>query len=143
MINVKIKRIDSKAILPSYANPGDAGMDIHSMEDKRIYPGETVLIKTGLCIEIPENYEAQIRPRSGLALNNGITVLNSPGTIDSGYRGEIKIILINHSGKLFEIKQGMRIAQMVISPIIRAEIIEVISLVDSERGQGGFGSTGV
>jgi len=143
MYKIKVKRISDKAQLPHYAHPGDAGMDVFSAEDKLLQPCESALIKTGIKIELPENTEAQIRPRSGLALKDGITVLNTPGTIDEGYRGEVGIILINHSKKDFHITVGMKIAQMVIKPVWRAEIIEVEELSDTSRGTGGFGSTGV
>ena len=108
-----------------------------------IKTGERKLIKTGLAIALPENYEAQIRPRSGLALKNGITVLNTPGTIDADYRGEIGVILINLGENDFTVERGMRIAQMIISPIVQANIIEVKELNETSRGKGGFGSTGV
>jgi len=117
-------------------------MDLFSDEEKLIRTGESALIKTGIKIELPANSEAQVRPRSGLALKEGITVLNTPGTIDEGYRGEVGVILINHSKKDFLITAGMKIAQMVISPVYQAEVIEVDELSDTHRGEGGFGSTG-
>lgn len=143
MMQLKIKKVHPKAIIPTYANPGDAGMDLYAVEDKVIHPGETALIQTGIKIELPPNYEAQIRPRSGLALKNSITVLNTPGTIDEGYRGEIGVILINHGKSPFTVEIGMRIAQMVISAVHRVEILEVDELTESERGEGGFGSSGM
>ncbi|MDQ0880938.1 dUTP diphosphatase [Peribacillus sp. V2I11] len=139
---LKIKKINEEAIIPRYAHPGDAGMDLHSVELKTINPGETALVKTGIQIELPENTEAQVRPRSGLALKNSITVLNSPGTIDEGYKGEVGVILINHGNQPFIIEKGMRIAQMVIKPVIKVDIKEVSMLTETERSEGGFGSTG-
>lgn len=142
MYKLKVKRLSDNAKLPEYAHPGDAGMDVFSSEEKLIRSGESALIKTGIKIELPANTEAQVRPRSGLALKEGITVLNTPGTIDEGYRGEVGVILINHSKKDFLITSGMKIAQMVISPVHQAEVIEVDELSDTHRGEGGFGSTG-
>jgi len=142
MYKLKVKKISETAKLPEYAHPGDAGMDVFSNEEKLIRSGESALIKTGIKIELPANTEAQVRPRSGLALKEGITVLNTPGTIDEGYRGEVGVILINHSKKDFLITAGMKIAQMVISPVYQAEVIEVDELSDTHRGEGGFGSTG-
>jgi len=142
MYKLKVKKISETAKLPEYAHPGDAGMDVFSNEEKLIRSGESALIKTGIKIELPANTEAQVRPRSGLALKEGITVLNTPGTIDEGYRGEVGVILINHSKKDFLIATGMKIAQMVISPVYQAEVIEVDELSDTHRGEGGFGSTG-
>ncbi len=143
MYRIKVKRISVSAILPEYAHPGDAGMDLFSAVDKTLEPGGSALIGTGIKIELPENTEAQVRPRSGLALKNGITVLNTPGTIDEGYRGEVGVILINHSKVEFTVKTGMKIAQMVIAPVVRAQIEEVEELSGTRRGDGGFGSTGV
>lgn len=139
---IRIITLNSNAILPRYAHINDAGMDLFSTEDAIVLPGEIKLIHTGIAIELPNDVEAQIRPRSGLALKSGITVLNSPGTIDAGYRGEIGIIIINHGKESFEICVGTKIAQMVITPIIHATIQEVNELEESDRGVGGFGSTG-
>jgi dUTP pyrophosphatase len=135
----------SKHDLPQYATVSSAGMDLRANIDNEIVvnPLCRVLVPTGLFLEIPEGYEAQIRPRSGLAIKKGITVLNSPGTIDSDYRGEVSIILINLSNEAFVIKDGERICQMVIAKHERAEWISVSSLQDTDRGVGGFGSTGV
>lgn len=141
-IQVKITKIDESAKLPQYAHDGDAGMDLFSIEEIIIGPSETALIHTGIKIELPKNTEAQIRPRSGLALKHAITVLNAPGTIDEGYRGEIGIILINHSNTHFKVEKAMKIAQMVIKPIFKVKLIEVEELSESERAEGGFGSTG-
>jgi len=143
LIKLKIKKISKDAIIPEYAHKGDAGMDLYSIEEKCILEGETALIHTGIQIELPENMEAQIRPRSGLALKHSITVLNSPGTIDEGYRGEICIILINHGKQSFKVEKHMRIAQMVINEFIHAEISEVEDLSSSERAERGFGSSGL
>ncbi|OOM73493.1 dUTP diphosphatase [Clostridium sp. BL-8] len=139
---LKIKRIHDKAIIPNYAHEGDAGLDLYSVEELVLNPGERGLIHTGIQIELPANTEAQIRPRSGLALKNGITTLNSPGTIDEGYRGEIGVILINHSNEVFKVEQGMKIAQMVIKPVFKVNIVETSELSDSERSENGFGSSG-
>jgi len=141
-MKLNIKRLSSDAVLPSFANKGDAGLDMFSIEEKIILPGESALISTGVAIELPRNTEAQIRPRSGLALKHSLTVLNTPGTIDEGYRGEIKIILINHGKKEFKVTRRMKIAQMVVKPILEVEVIEVSTLSGSERGIGGFGSSG-
>ena len=142
-MELKVKRIDEKAILPHYAHPGDAGLDLFSVERKTIQPGESTLIRTGITIQLPPNTEAQVRPRSGLALKHGVTVLNSPGTIDHGYRGEVKVILINHGKAPIEIEMGMKIAQLVIQPILIVEVVDVEELSETQRGEGGFGSTGI
>lgn len=142
-MQLKIKKISKDAIIPSYAHAGDAGLDLFSIEQKLLYPGGSALIKTGIKIELPEGTEAQIRPRSGLALKNCITVLNSPGTIDEGYRGEIGVILINHGNHTFLVEKGMKIAQMVIQKVEKVEVLEVQDLSDTSRSEGGFGSTGV
>jgi dUTP pyrophosphatase len=141
-MNIEIIKLNPKAITPCYAHPGDAGLDLFATEQVAILPGETKLIKTGIAIALPLNTEAQIRPRSGLALKHSITVLNSPGTIDAGYRGELGVILINHGKNSFEVTPGMKIAQMVIAPIIQAKVIVVEQLYDTSRGTNGFGSTG-
>lgn len=142
-MTVRFRLLDSSAKLPTYAHPGDAGMDVCSIEDVVIAPGARALVKTGFAMEIPDGFEAQIRPRSGLAIKSGITVLNTPGTIDSGYRGEVGVILINLSDVPFHVEKGMKIAQMVIAKFERAEVEVVSELSSSERGAGGFGSTGV
>lgn len=141
--NLKVKLLNEDALLPIQANKGDAGLDLFSAEDKVIKPGEAQLISTGISIELPEGTEAQVRPRSGLALKNCVTVLNSPGTIDEGFRGEIKVILINHGKKEFRIEKRMRIAQMVIAPVPQVQITLVDELTISDRGEGGFGSSGL
>ena len=140
---LKVEKIHKDAIVPSCAHEGDAGLDLYSIEELKINPGETALIKTGIRIELPRQTEAQIRPRSGLALKFGVTVLNTPGTIDEGYRGEIGVILINHGKNSFIVERGMKIAQMVIKPVWKVDVIEVEELSSSERGEGGFGSTGL
>src|SRR6478735_1750942 len=139
---LKIYKEHPEAKVPSYAHPGEAGLDLYSIEEKIIEPGQIQLIHTGIKIELPKDTEAQIRPRSGLALKHGITVLNSPGTIDEGYRGEIGVILINHGIESFLVEKNMKIAQMVVKPIVRPNIIEVEKLTNTERSEGGFGSSG-
>jgi len=139
---LKIKKLNEEAIIPAYQSEEAAGFDLHSIEDYVLKVGERKLINTGLAFETEPGYEVQIRPRSGLAFKYGITVLNSPGTIDSDYRGEIKVLLINLGSEDFEIKKGERIAQAVVAPAIQAEIVEVDELNDTKRGKGGFGSTG-
>ena len=149
MRNLEVKILDSGfgLPLPKYETEGAAGLDLFaaSKEDTKIIipPRKAEMIPTGIAISVPSGYEAQIRPRSGLAAKNGITVLNSPGTIDSDYRGEILIMLINHSNKDFEILRGMRIAQMVISKIEQFNLISVDELDTTDRGKDGFGSTGI
>lgn len=141
-VEVKIKRMHVDAILPMQANPGDAGMDLYSIETVEIPAGGTKLIKTGIQIELPKGTEAQIRPRSGLALKHSITVLNSPGTIDEGYRGEIGVILINHGQDTFLVEKSMRIAQMVIQFVPTIQLLEVNELSQTVRGTSGFGASG-
>ena len=143
MYTLKVKKLNEDAIIPNFAHKGDAGMDLYSIEKVIIPKNETRLIKTGISIELPHMTEAQVRPRSGLALKHSITVLNSPGTIDEGYRGEIGVILINHGEEDFVVEKHMKIAQMVIKPIYEIHIEEVKDLSDTERGNGGFGSTGM
>ena len=140
-MKLKIKKLNKDAIIPAYQTSLAAGFDLHSIEDYIIKPMERKLIKTGLAFEIEEGYEVQIRPRSGLAFKHGITVLNSPGTIDADYRGEIMVLLINLGSEEFEIKKGERIAQAVVSPVVQAEFEEVEELSQTKRGEGGFGST--
>jgi dUTP pyrophosphatase len=129
--------------LPAYATEGAAGMDVVAAEELTLKPGARYAVATGVAMAIPQGYEVQVRPRSGLALKHGITCLNTPGTIDSDYRGEVKIILANLGSAAFEIKRGDRIAQLVPAPVQRAVLTEVSSLDETERGSGGFGSTGV
>lgn len=148
LVNIKFKKINdnfSDIQLPEYATEGSAGMDIRAAisENIIIEPGKIELIPTNLQVEIPEGFELQVRPRSGLAINNGIGILNSPGTIDSDYRGEIKIILINLGKEPFIVKRGDRIAQLVLSKYYRAEIEIADELTESKRNSGGFGHTGI
>jgi dUTP pyrophosphatase len=142
-VSVKVVKLEAAAQLPQYAHPDDAGLDLFAIAPTEILPGETALIGTGIALELPPGTEAQIRPRSGLALKHSITLLNSPGTIDAGYRGEIGVIVINHGKQPFQVLPGMKIAQMVIAPILRATLTEVTSLPSTPRGPGGFGSTGL
>tara|TARA_B100001093_G_C26793715_1_gene1000161 strand:+ start:703 stop:1143 length:441 start_codon:yes stop_codon:yes gene_type:complete len=144
MTKISIKRLSKEISLPKYETRGSSGMDLAAYINNNINlePGKTVIIPTGLSVAIPEGFEIQIRPRSGLAAKNKISVLNTPGTIDADYRGEIKVILINLSDKTFLIEKGQRIAQMVVCPIIQAQLEEVDELNDTTRGKGGFGSTG-
>lgn len=139
---LKIKLMHDDARLPYRANEGDAGLDLFSIEEKVIEPGEAALVRTGIQLELPKGTEAQIRPRSGLALKHAVTVLNSPGTIDEGYRGEIKIILINHGKEDFKVEKHMRIAQMVIAPVLPVRLEQTEELSETDRGEGGFGSSG-
>jgi len=145
MAKIAIKIINQSGNpLPAYATEGASGMDIRAnlKEPLTLSSLERFLVPTGLFVELPEGYEAQIRPRSGLAIKQGITCLNSPGTIDADYRGEIKVILINLSGEAFTLHPGDRIAQMVIQPVVKAEWLEVAVINETERGHGGFGHTG-
>jgi len=141
-MTLKIKKLCPHAILPSYAHPGDAGMDVCASESITIAPGTTALVATGIALELPSGTEAQVRPRSGLAAKQSVTVLNAPGTIDEGYRGEVKVILINHGASPFVVEPGMRIAQLVIAPVLRVSVEEIGDLSSTQRGEGGFGSTG-
>ena len=144
MVKVLVKRLNSKVKLPEYKTNGSSGMDLMAFVDSpiKINPNTLELIPTGLSIAIPEDLEIQIRPRSGLAAKSSIGVLNTPGTIDSDYRGELKIILFNHGNKNFIVNNNDRIAQMVLTPVIKMELEEVDQLPESVRGLGGFGSTG-
>ena len=144
MVKLLIKKLQKNIILPEYKTDGSSGMDLMANVEQtvKISPGEKKIISTGIMVAIPEQYEIQIRPRSGLAAKNGISVLNTPGTIDSDYRGEIKVILINLGKDIFEIKKNDRIAQMIVCPIIKVELEEVENLPETVRGKGGFGSTG-
>ena len=144
MIKVLIKKLNPLVQLPSYKTNGASGMDLMAFIEKPINlePGKSCLVPTGLSVAFPEEYEIQIRPRSGLAAKKNISVLNTPGTIDSDYRGELKIILFNHSSKNFIINNNDRVAQMVLAPIIKMELKETNELPESIRGEGGFGSTG-
>ncbi len=142
-MTLRFKKLRPDAILPSYAHPSDAGMDVRSVEDLTIAPGKRALVPTGLVMLLPPGYEAQVRPRSGLALKSGVTVLNTPGTIDSGYRGEVGVILANFGETDFSVKKGDKIAQIVIAPVTQPTIEETDVVDETDRGAGGFGSTGV
>lgn len=139
---VEVRRLESDAILPRYQTPDSAGMDLHASEAVTIAPGAAVAVSTGLAMAIPRGFEGQVRPRSGIALKHSVTVVNAPGTLDSDYRGTVKVLLINHGREPFAIKTGDRIAQLVIAPVVQAELVEVEALSETERGAGGFGSTG-
>lgn len=143
-VPVRVKRLPQGEglDLPAYATDGAAGMDVVSAEDVTIQPGARHAVATGLALAIPYGFEVQVRPRSGLALKHGITVPNTPGTIDSDYRGELKVILINHGDTAFEIRRGDRVAQLVVAPVTRGTWLEVEELDETARGAGGFGSTG-
>ncbi|MEA2036361.1 MAG: dUTP diphosphatase [Nanoarchaeota archaeon] len=141
-MKVQIKKIKDNAIVPKYAHEGDAGVDLYSTEDYTLKPNERVLVSTGIKIAVPEGYEAQVRPKSGLALKSGIGVANTPGTVDAGYRGEVGVIAINLGNEDYKIEKGKKIAQMVFNKIEAAEFEEVEDLDETKRGEGGFGSTG-
>ena len=145
MTEILIKRLSKEVALPRYETDGSSGLDLAACISKNIEikPGKSEIIPTGIAVSIPKNFEIQIRPRSGLAAKNQISILNTPGTIDSDYRGELKVILINHGDKSFFVQKGLRIAQMVLCPVIKAKLKEVENLEDTKRGSGGFGSTGV
>jgi len=142
-MELKIKKLHPLAIIPEYAHPEDAGLDLFAIATQEILPGETQLVRTGIAIALPVGCEAQVRPRSGLALKHSITVLNSPGTIDAGYRGEIGIITINHGKEKFQVVPGMKVAQMVVNKFIKVKVLAVNELDDTCRGDKGFGSTGI
>jgi len=144
MTEILIKRLSDKVVMPKYETEGSSGLDLaaHINESVEIKPGSTAIIPTGLAVSIPKNFEIQIRPRSGLAAKNQISVLNTPGTIDADYRGELKVILINLGTKSFLVENGARIAQMVLCPVVKADLKEIKTLDDTKRGSGGFGSTG-
>ena len=142
-MKVRFLRSNPAAQLPTYAHPGDAGMDVRSCVEVTIPPGGRALVQTGLIMQLPPDAEAQVRPRSGLALKHGVTVLNAPGTIDAGYRGEVGVILANFGAEPFVVEKGMKVAQIVVAPVVQAEIEEVLETDVTERGTGGFGSTGV
>jgi dUTP pyrophosphatase len=142
MTRVQVRRLVSEAILPRYQTPDAAGMDLHAVEATTIAPGASAAVDSGLAVAIPRGFEGQVRPRSGNALKHSVTVVNAPGTIDSDYRGSVKVLLINHGREPFVIEVGHRIAQLVIAPVIQVEMVEVDALSETERGTGGFGSTG-
>jgi dUTP pyrophosphatase len=144
MTEILIKRLSKNIPLPKYETDGSSGMDLSANIEKEIQiaPGKSSIIPTGLAVSIPKNFEIQIRPRSGLAAKNQISVLNTPGTIDADYRGELKVILVNLGQNIFKIQKGLRIAQMVLCPVIKATLKEVDTLEETKRGTSGFGSTG-
>ncbi|MDC0513667.1 dUTP diphosphatase [Pelagibacteraceae bacterium] len=144
MIKIQIKKLSDTVLIPKYETPGSSGIDIAAHIEKNIIinPGDKALVPTGFSVAIPNGYEIQIRPRSGLAVKKTITVLNTPGTIDADYRGEIKVILINLGKDRFIVKNGERVAQMVVCPIVQVHLEEVKELSETVRGSGGFGSTG-
>jgi dUTP pyrophosphatase len=142
-VQVLITRLDESVPMPTYAKPGDAGADLTAGVDVTLQPGERALVPTGISIALPNGYVALVHPRSGLAIKHGVTMVNSPGTVDAGFRGELQVILINHDPReAISFKKGDRIAQLVIQQVERADFIEVQSLPGSDRGAGGFGSTG-
>ena len=134
--------LNEGATMPHYASAGAAGLDLRASEDVTLAPGERAAVPTGVRLAIPEGYEGQVRPRSGLALRHGLAMVNSPGTIDADYRGEVRMILINMGSEVVQFKRGERLGQLVVSPVARATLVPVLALVESERGEGGFGSTG-
>lgn len=142
-LTIKIKRVNPAAKLPKYEHPNDSGADLYAAVDCTLERGEWKAVSTGLCAEVPAGLELQLRPKSGLALQSGITVLNTPGTIDSGYRGEIKVILVNLGPAPYRVRKGQKIAQLVVAPVARGAFKEVTELSASARGRGGFGSTGL
>ena len=141
-VDIAAVRLDGELPLPAYAKPGDAGLDLRASELVRLEPGERRLVPTGLAVAIPGGHAGFVLPRSGLAMQKGVTVLNAPGLIDSGYRGELKVLLINHGSEPVTIARGERIAQLVIQRVASATLVEVERLPESARGPGGFGSTG-
>jgi dUTP pyrophosphatase len=143
VIKLLLKRLDPSIELPAYAREGDAGLDLRAAHDATLEPGARGVVGTGLAVAIPPGYAGLVLPRSGLALSQGVTVLNAPGLVDAGYRGELKVLLVNHGDKPVTVRRGERVAQLVVQSVERAEPIEVGELPASERGAGGFGSTGV
>ena len=142
-MNLNLKKLNPDAVIPAYAKQGDAGADLYSTEDVELWPGDRKLVSTGIAIEVPEGFVGLIHPRSGMAANHGVTVLNTPGTIDAGYRGELKVILINlDKYQKFRVHKGDRIAQLVIQAVEKVDFVEVQELSESVRNVGGFGSSG-
>src|SRR5688572_16657385 len=141
MIDVPIRRLRPDARIPDQAYNGDAGVDLSACEHVVVRPGERAVVPTGLAVEIPSGYAGFVQPRSGLAERHGIGIVNSPGLIDSGYRGEIRVILLNTGGDAFSVEPGMRVAQLVVAPVATVRLVEVDELTSSERGTRGFGST--
>lgn len=144
MIELRVTRLRDDALLPARAHRGDAGLDLSACEEVTIGPGERALVSTGLAVEIPEDHAGIVAPRSGLALRHGISIVNTPGVIDAGYRGEVRVILLNTDRReAFTVEPGMRIAQLLVMPVTPVEVIEVTGLTETARGAGGFGSSGV
>jgi dUTP pyrophosphatase len=141
-VRVLVQRLDPELPLPGYARDGDAGLDLCAAEDVTLEPGARALVRTGVAVALPPGFAGFVLPRSGLAIRHGVTLLNAPGLIDSGYRGEIKLVLVNHDRVAVALRRGERVAQLVIQPVTRAELTEVDELPPSTRGTGGFGSTG-
>ncbi len=142
LMRLKVRKLVANATLPRYAHPGDAGLDLAACETVEIGPALSALVRTGIAVELPPGTEGQVRPRSGLASRHAVTVLNAPGTIDEGYRGEIRVLLVNHGTEVFRIEPGMRIAQLVVAPVLRVTVEETAQVGESARGAGGFGSSG-
>ena len=139
---LKVKKLTDDAVAPHYAHEGDAGLDLFANQHVALAPGASAIVKTGISIALPDGTEGQVRPRSGMAAKHAVTVLNTPGTIDEGYRGEVGVILINHGPTPFTVEKGMKIAQLVVAPVTRVTIETVTDLSDTRRGEGGFGSSG-
>ena len=137
-----VKRLDPAARLPERAHPGDAGLDLFAAAGVDIPAGEARLVGTGLAVELPPGTEGQVRPRSGLALHHAVTVMNAPGTIDAGYRGEVGVLLVNHGRQAFRVRRGMKVAQLVVTPVVEVNVVEADALSETPRAGGGFGSTG-
>jgi dUTP pyrophosphatase len=137
-----VRRLDPDLPLPAYAHPGDAGLDLHAADTTTLQPGQRALVPCGIAIAIPEGHVGLVHPRSGLAVDHGLTLLNAPGTIDSGYRGEVKVLLINHGQEPVEVRHGQRVAQLLLLPVTAVDVREVDRLDVTSRGSGGFGSTG-
>lgn len=142
-MEMKVKRLYADATIPAYAHPGDAGLDLFAYGALALEPGGSAVVKTGVAIALPPGTEGQVRPRSGLAAKHQISVLNTPGTIDEGYRGEVGVILINFGKTVFQVEKGMKIAQLVVKPVLRVGVTDVENLDETKRGAGGFGSTGM
>lgn len=142
MLRVAVRRLDPDLPPPAYAREGDAGLDLRAAREVTLEPGGRALVGTGMAVAIPPGYAGLVLPRSGLALHHGVTVLNAPGLIDAGYRGEVKVLLVNHSAQPVTFERGERVAQLVVMRVERADLVEVAELPPSERGAGGFGSTG-
>lgn len=137
-----MRRLDPALPLPGYAHPGDAGLDLYAADTTTLEPGQRALVPCGIAVAVPEGHVGLVHPRSGLAVDHGLTVLNAPGTIDAGYRGELKVLLVNHGPDPVEVRHGQRIAQLVVAPVVTVDVREVDRLDATTRGSGGFGSTG-